>query len=226
MNMLLNKLILAIVQLAITFFIRAYIMSAISITGNAEIDKIIFSIISILLITLTIKNFIDIVISKKQRMKLSSLHKIIIYCCLVVLSCAIWWLMKYDLFWIFLIAFVISYIIVFCLKFKELQQTSTNKKELKKILKYSYYLQSDKLKMYKDDERIFTLGKDREIQILMLNALNLSIDMQNDLLMEIEDFEVVENEDGEKITEIKNYSIVVFKNVQISDIVKIVKSFD
>ncbi|MGN1227282.1 MAG: hypothetical protein ACI4TX_01420, partial [Christensenellales bacterium] len=217
---------LAIVQLAITFFIRVYIMNAISITGNAEIDKIIFSIISISLIALTIKNFVDIVISKKQRMKLSSLHKIIIYCCLVVLSCAIWWLMNYDLFWIFLIAFIISYVIVFCMKFKQLQQTSINKKELKKILKYSYNLQSDKLKASKGDERIFKLGKDKEIQILMLNTLNLSIDIQNDLLTEIEDFEVVENEDGEKITEIKNYFIVVFKNVQISDLVKIVKSFD
>lgn len=209
---MLNKLIISLVQILITLVIKVYLMQEITLTGQAGIDKTIFSIISVILIVLTIKNFIDISIAGRERQKLSAWLQLVIFVALMGVASVVWYLMNFYIFWVFVGAFVLSFIIVFCKRYKELNAVALKKRKLKKALKYNYGgiapIKLHPLSGYSN--QVFRFGESGEYCCLVFALGEL------EKIADLEDYEgkkasIVKNDDSDLFSQVLRYQIIVFE---------------
>lgn len=220
--MKLKKLAITVFELLLTFLIKIYIMNVVQITGNNTVDKIIFSFISIVLIIFIIKNFIDISISKKEKIKLSVWLQLCIFIAFVIGATIIWFLMNYELFWIIIGALVISYVILFFKNYKELQVEFGVKQRLKKAVVYHYGLKISKIKpLRKGNISVYEWGKDEKYHLLVAKCGFIDENKINEIL-KIEDLNIIQNEDDNLISNIKNYYLVIISNASRSLILRAV----
>lgn len=213
---MINKLIISLVQIAITFAIKIYLMKAVTLTGQGGVDKILFNCISIILIILTIKNFIDISISKRDKEKLSVWAQLAIFVVLMGVASIIWYLMNFYIFWVVVGAFVVSFVIVTLKNYKQTNLQVGIKRSVKKALKYNYGINAVKMKaVKKDDNHIFCFGEDREFCVLIFK-LNQFI--ENDAVLDCltKGAEIIKNEDNEIISQIKQYRLIVLQCESVS----------
>lgn len=219
---MISKLIISLIQIAITFVIKIYLMNEITLTGQSDIDKIIFSAISILLIILTIKNFIDISIAKKDKEKLSVWAQLAIFVVLMGCASIIWYLMNYYIFWVVIGAFLISFIIVQLKSHKEIRLKYALKKEVKKALSYNYNLSVTKLKFIKKYKgNIIKFGEQGEYFVIIFDFMQ-DIDEDNVYDCLPKSVQVLKNEDGEIISQMKDFKMILL----ISDMDTAIKIYN
>ena len=147
--------------MAICFLIKQIISKNVAITSNAEIDYYIYFSITVILLFFTLKSFIQSFIGdkdKKEKDNVSSaIQNLVMYVALCVVAVCIWYVMNWVYFYIIFACFVLAYIIVYALKYREKEVI---RKESKKVKEVVYKLYNIKVRHIKGIE--CTYGKTKQ----------------------------------------------------------------
>lgn len=159
--MKLSNLLRVTIELLLSFIIQRVVQVNIPITGNKDIDSIIYGVVSYGLVLLSLINLIQVFIAHrkgKEKRKLTLLVRMGLYLAIIVGAVAVWHLIQFWLFWVVFGAILITYIVYYIKNREYKKEVRLYKKSIKKALSVEFDFKITKLKIHSQSENFITLN--------------------------------------------------------------------
>lgn len=208
--MQINKFFSAIGQTVITFFIKIIFMKNFSISGNSKIDKIVYLVITIMLIALTIKTFIDAFFIKKNKKTLGIWSSFLLFLAFSSLTALVYYLSQFIIFWAIIFSLILAYSSYLIINKEYRQLIFTYKGNIKKIIKYYYELKSFSLRVNSKIQNVVRIKTNNEtFYALALPHSEAPTQEQLEYAISKTNLKIITNYENEPISEYGNYILIL-----------------
>lgn len=210
--MKLKQIIRLIVEFLVSFFIKKLIQVNVPITGQTQLDTIIYSVISYGILVISVINFISVNIIKKRKYKIGTIENLLFYSGGVIASVGLWYLFNIWIFWVVFGVSLLVYLIFYIKNREYRKELYLYKKQIRRSIKLEYGITLRKMKVLKENESIISakIEKDNYYVIVLLNED--IIDTQ-ELLPILEQSNIMQTLTEENYVYLRYISLFMLKNV-------------
>lgn len=212
--MKLQNLARFILELLLSFFIKRVVQVNVPITGNVNVDNIIYGIVSYGIILFSLFNLVQVFIAHrrgKEKKKLSTFASLGVYAGVIIVAIGIWQLIKIWVFWVVFGGIIIGYLIYYFKNRSYKKEIRLFKKSIKKALSVEFDFKLHKLKINSHTENFITITTSEGVYYVLAVPTEEITRPTSDLETLDKDFSIVATSTDDKYILLRYITLFVLK---------------